>query len=165
MQEREAHLAKLAVLRETARTIILPDPGAAALSEIRYRDQGEAVEEASAQVQAHVRFGPPTIEVTLLRATDDAALALTVSRGEPAVIRLDASADDLEDVILDQAVRLPAQITDAADQEAFTPSAWRGSPGLSEARVLLLPADGSMLPLGDYGCAYSPEMGLQVVRR
>ena len=164
-QERDVHLAKLAVLRETARTIILPDPGAAALSEVRYRDQGEAVEEASAQVQAHVRFGPPTIEVILLRATDDAALALTVSRGEPAVIRLDASADDLEDVILDQAVRLPAQITDAADQEAFTPSAWRGSPGLSEARVLLLPADGSPLPLGDYGCAYSPEMGLQVVRR
>jgi CRISPR-associated helicase Cas3 len=164
-QERDVHLAKLALLRETARTIILPDPGAAALSEIRYRDQGEAVEEASAQVQAHVRFGPPTIEVILLRATDDPGIAWTVSLGEPAVIRLDASDDDREDVILDQAVRLPAQVTDAADQEAFTPSAWRGSPGLSEARVLLLPADGSPLPLGDYNCTYSPEMGLQVVRR
>jgi CRISPR-associated helicase Cas3/CRISPR-associated endonuclease Cas3-HD len=164
-QERDVHLAKLALLRETARTIILPDPGAAALSEVRYRDQGEAVEEASAQVQAHVRFGPPTIEVILLRATDDAGLARTVSLGEPAVIRLDALDDDREDVILDQAVRLPAQITDAADQQAFTPSAWRGSPGLSEARVLLLPADGWPLSLGNYDCAYSPEMGLQVVRR
>ena len=164
-QERDVHLAKLAALRETARTIILPDPGAAALSEVRYRDQGEAAEEASAQVQAHVRFGPPTIEVILLRATDDAGLAQTVSQGEPAVIRLDGPDDDQEDVILDQAVRLPAQITDEADQEAFTPSAWRASPALSDARVVLLPADGSPLPLGDYGCAYSPEMGLQVVRR
>jgi CRISPR-associated helicase Cas3/CRISPR-associated endonuclease Cas3-HD len=163
--ERDVHLAKLAALRETARTIILPDPGAAALSEIRYRDQGEAVEESSAQVQAHVRFGPPTIEVILLRSTDDPGLALTVSRGEPTVIRLNASDDDREDVILDQAVRLPAQITDVADQEAFTPAAWRGSPGLSEARVLLLPADGSPLPLGSYECAYSSEMGLQVVRQ
>jgi CRISPR-associated endonuclease/helicase Cas3 len=164
-QERDVHLAKLALLRETARTIILPDPAAAALSEIRYRDQGEAVKEASAQVQAHVRFGPPTIEVILLRATDDAGLAQTVSHGDLAVIRLDAPDDDREDVILDQAVRLPAQITGAADQQAFTPSAWRGSPGLSEARVLLLPADGSPLSLGNYDCAYSPEMGLQVVRR
>jgi len=164
-QARGAYDAKLALLRETARTIILPDPGAAALSEIRYRDQGEAVEEASAQVQAHVRFGPPTIEVILLRSTDDPARALTVSRGEPAVIRLDAPDDDREDAILDQALRLPAQITDAADREAFTPPAWRGSPGLSEARVLLLPADGSPLALGGYECAYSPEIGLQVVRR
>jgi CRISPR-associated helicase Cas3/CRISPR-associated endonuclease Cas3-HD len=164
-QERDIHRAKLAVLRETARTIILPDPGAAALSEVRYRDQGEAVDEASAQVQAHVRFGPPTIEVILLRATEDPGLALTVSHGEPTVIRLNASDDDREDVILDQAVRLPAQITDAADQEAFTPAAWRGSPGLSEARVLLWPADGSPLPLGTYECAYSCEMGLQVVRQ
>lgn len=60
--------------------------------------------------------------------------------------------------------RLPAQITDAADREAFTPQAWRQSPLLSEARVLLLPADGAPLPLGDYQCAYSPEMGLQVTR-
>jgi CRISPR-associated helicase Cas3/CRISPR-associated endonuclease Cas3-HD len=164
-QECDAYLAKLALLRETARTIILPDPGAAALSEVRYRDQGEAVEEASAQVQAHVRFGPPTIEVILLRSTDDPGLAHTVSRGEPAVIRLDASDDDRDDVILDQAVRLPAQITDAADPKAFTPSAWRGSPGLSEARVMLLPADGSPLSFGNYECTYSPEMGLQVVRR
>ena len=165
LQERGAYDAKLALLRETARTIILPDPRAAALSEIRYRDQGEAVEEASAQVQAHVRFGPPTIEVILLRSAGDPGLALTVSNGEPTVIRLDAPDDGREDVILDQAVRLPAQITDAADQEAFTPSAWRGSPGLSDARVLLLPPDGSPLPLGNYECAYSPELGLQVVRR
>ena len=161
MRERDAHLAKLALLGETAKTIILPDPGAAALSEIRYRDQGEAVEEASAQVQAHVRFGPPTIEVILLRATDDPGLAQTVSAGQPTVIRLDAPDDDREDDILDQAVRLPAQVTDAADQQAFTPSAWRGSPGLSETRVLLLPAEGSPLPSAITSARTRPRWGFR----
>jgi hypothetical protein len=158
------HLARREGLEAIAETIILPDPGGTALPEIRYRSQGEAVEEASAQVQAHVRFGPPTIEVILLRATEDPDRVRTVSYGEPAVVRLDAPDDDREDVILDQAVRLPAQITDAADRQAFTPQAWRQSPLLSEAPVLLLPADGAPLPLGDYQCAYSPEMGLQVTR-
>src|SRR5262249_50890620 len=122
-------------------------------------------EEASAQVQAHVRFGPPTIEVILLRATDDPGLAQTVSHGPLAEIRLTTAAENQEDVILDQAIRLPAQITSAADQNAFTPSAWRVPPNLSNARVLLIPSDGSPLRLGDYQCAYSPDMGLQVIRQ
>ena len=97
------HLARREGLEAIAETIILPDPGGTALPEIRYRSQGEAVEEASAQVQAHVRFGPPTIEVILLRATEDPSLARTVSYGAPAAVRLDAPDDDGEDVILDQA--------------------------------------------------------------
>jgi CRISPR-associated helicase Cas3 len=159
------HLARRANLEAVAETIVLPDPRGTALSEIRHRDQGEAVEEASAQVQAHVRFGPPTIEVVLLRATDDPGLAQTVSQGPPAEIRLNSPAEHQEDIILDQAVRLPAQITGAADQQACTPRAWRSSPSLSDARVLLLPRDGSSLRLGAYECVYSPDMGLQVMRR
>jgi CRISPR-associated endonuclease/helicase Cas3 len=162
---RAEHLMRRADLKAVAETIILPDPGGTALSEIRYRDQGEAVEEASARVQVHVRFGPPTIEVILLRVTDDPGLAQTVSEGPPAEIHLNTAAGYQEDVILDQSIRLPAQVTGAADQNAFTPSAWRSAPNLSDARVLLLPPDGSPLRLGDYECAYSPEMGLQVIRR
>ena len=159
------HLMKRADLKAVAETIVLPDPGGTALSEIRQRDQGEAIEEANAQVQAHVRFGPPTTEVILLRATDDPGLAQTVSQDPPAGIHLTTAAEHQEDVILDQAIRLPAQLTGAADQNAFTPSAWRGSPNLSNARVLLLPSNGSPLRLGGYECAYSPDMGLQVIRR
>jgi CRISPR-associated helicase Cas3/CRISPR-associated endonuclease Cas3-HD len=159
------HLTRHANLEAAARTIILPDPRRTALSEIRHRDQGKPVEEASAQVQAHVRFGPPTIEVILLRATDDTSLAQTVSQGPPAEIRLNTPTGHQEDIILDQAIRLPAQVTREADRKASTPLAWRGSPSLSDARVLLLPRDGSSLRLGAYECVYSPDMGLQVMRR
>jgi CRISPR-associated helicase Cas3/CRISPR-associated endonuclease Cas3-HD len=159
------HLTRRADLKAVAETIVLPDPGGTALSEIRQRDQGEAIEEANAQVQAHVRFGPPTTEVILLRATDDPGLAQTVSQDPPAGIHLTTAAEHQEDVILDQAIRLPAQLTGAADQNAFTPSAWRGSPNLSDARVLLLPSDGSPLRLGGYECAYSSDLGLQVIMR
>jgi hypothetical protein len=112
-----------------------------------------------------VRFGPPTIEVILLRATNRPDVARTPSAGAAVDISLHSAPDEeLEDIVLDQAIRLPAQLTEAADRAAVTPRAWRPSPTLSDSRVLLLPADGSPLHLSGYDCTYYPETGLEVRR-
>lgn len=161
---RARHLRQQQDREAQAQTIVLPDPARAALWEITSRDQGEAVEEASATVQSHVRLGAPTIEVLLLRGTAGAGSAWTVSHGDPVSVPLDRVPDEGEETAaLGQAVRLPAQITEAADREAFRPQEWRVSPALSDTRVLLLPPDGSPSRLGGYDCSYSPETGLTVV--
>ena len=159
------HLAERARHQAAAEPIVLPDPGKTGLWEIRRRDQGEPVEEGDAQVQSQVRFGPPTIEVILLRATNRPDVACTPSAGDVVDIGLNSAPDEeLEDIVLDQAIRLPAQLTETADRAAATPRAWRSSPSLSDSRVLLLRADGSPLHLSGYDCTYSPETGLEVRR-
>lgn len=163
---RAEFLARLGDLEAAARTVTLPEPGATDLWEIRSQDQGEPIEESDGRVQAHVRFGPPTIEVVLLRATADPHHAVTVSAGRQAIIPLGAApSPEQADKALDQVVRLPAQLTEPAIRAATVPGHWRRSPELSESRLLLLPADGSPLHVGGYECGYSPELGFEVGRR
>jgi CRISPR-associated endonuclease/helicase Cas3 len=153
-------LRKLAVHAES---VILPTPGECALTALTRRDQGEAIDEADSSVQRHVRFGPPTIEVVLLRTDDNGTTGWTASGGDRVAVPLDrVPPRHLADVVLDQAIRLPAQVTDAAAREAAVPEAWRTSPSLSDARVLRLPADGSPRRIGGYSCSYSSDVGLEV---
>lgn len=162
----DEHRAELSRLSGAAEAIVLPRPGTTDLGEIRRRNQGEAIEESDPRVQAHVRFGPPTIEVVLLRGTSDPGTAVTVSAGPVTEIPLATAPSAAQaDAALDQAIRLPSQITGAAGRQALVPGGWHGSPELSDAQVLLLPTDGSPLDLGGYECAYLPDTGLAVTRR
>ncbi|MFI0906906.1 hypothetical protein ACH4TE_25810 [Streptomyces sioyaensis] len=70
------------------------------------------------------------------------------------------------ETVLDQAIRLPGwseKLTDAAQEAAFTPAAWKDSVWLGSARVLLLPADGGALRLGGQRLTYCSREGLTVV--
>jgi CRISPR-associated endonuclease/helicase Cas3 len=147
-----------------AGTIMIPLPSASSLAAIHCRaNVGDAVDEATPLVQAHVRIGPPTIEVMLLRRTRNAAVAFTVSDGVPREIPLDRVPDgDTTDVALDQLIRLPAQVTSAAAAAASPRPAWSRSPWLARIPVLLLPDDSGPLRLGRHRCTYSPELGLEV---
>ncbi|GLZ16131.1 CRISPR-associated helicase/endonuclease Cas3 [Actinomadura sp. NBRC 104425] len=145
-----------------ARQILLPEPDCPSLA--RIGDIGEGHEESDAQVQATVRLGARTIEVVLLRDSGRPGRARPVSGDERQEIPLDeAPPRKLIDVILDQAIRLPQQLTEAASQTAYTPPAWRRTPWLSDARVLLLPADGP-LRLGGRLVTYGPALGLEDTR-
>jgi CRISPR-associated endonuclease/helicase Cas3 len=159
--EAEARRADMAAQAET---IMLPTPAAASLASIHSRaNVGDAVDEATPVVQAHVRIGPPTMEVMLLRRTGQAGVAATVSAGVPREIPLNREPDaDTTDAALDQLIRLPVQVTAAAAAAASPQARWVRSPWLARVPVLLLPADGSPLRLGRYMCSYSPEMGLEV---
>ena len=159
--EAEARRADLAAQAET---IMLPPPAASSLAAIHSRaNVGDAIDEATPAVQAHVRIGPPTMEVMLLRRTGQAAVAATVSQGEPRAIPLNREPDaETTDIALDQLIRLPAQVTGAAAAAASPSAGWRRSPWLARVPVLLLPADGGPLRLGRYTCSYSPDMGLEV---
>lgn len=68
------------------------------------------------------------------------------------------------DLLLDQAVRPPAQVTRLVNKAAIRPEAWQSSPWLARTPVLLLPPDGGPLELGDYRLHYSTELGLEVSR-
>lgn len=147
-----------------AETVLLGPPDAESLAEVQ-RHRAEVLEESNATTQAVVRLGPPTIEVLLLRDTPRPDTAKTVSHGPAVRIPLDrVPPPHLVDVVLDQLIRLPAAITEAANAEAVTVPAWAPSPWLAEARLLRLPVDGSPLLLGDWSCSYSPARGLEAAR-
>jgi CRISPR-associated endonuclease/helicase Cas3 len=148
-----------------AETIMLPPPTAVSLSAIHSRaNVGDAIDEATPAVQAHVRIGAPTLEVMLLRRTHHTDVAVTVSGGVPQEIPLNREPDGATaDIALDQLIRLPAQVTAAATTAASPRGSWAGSPWLARIPVLRLPADGEPLRLGRHLCTYTPEMGLEVI--
>ncbi|MFE7115401.1 CRISPR-associated helicase/endonuclease Cas3, partial [Streptomyces sp. NPDC057654] len=155
-------------MRLKARAVALKDPHAAeSLADLQ---EGAPLsgddDENSPRVQALVRLGPPSLEVILLRAGATDATARTVSQGIEAVVPLDRLPEAPQvEVVLDQAIRLPGSskaLTEAAQDAVVTPEAWKGSPWLASARVLLLPADGSPLRLADVTLTYDPRDGLTV---
>jgi len=123
-------------------------------------------DENTPQVQALVRLGQPSLEAILLRAGDTDGTAFPVSQGADAPVPLDRLPDAaMVETVLDQAIRLPgwsAQLTDAAQEAAFTPEAWKDSAWLGSAKVLLLPTDGRALRLGGQSLTYCPQEGLTV---
>lgn len=149
--------------RMQAESIMLPAPSAASLSAVHDRNNvGDAVDEGSSRVQAHVRLGPPTIEVILLREADPDTAVTVSGDTRHMVSRNRAPGKDATDVVLDQMIRLPAQLTDEAEKKAQPVPAWHWAPGLAAIPVLFLPADGAPLRLGRYLCTYSPELGLEI---
>ncbi|TYB43884.1 CRISPR-associated helicase/endonuclease Cas3 [Actinomadura chibensis] len=166
----EDHQDTLASMELAARQIILPPPDCDALTDIG--SIGEARDEDDPEVQATVRLGARTIEVILLREIDsesgakqqpDHAVPVSAaSDPSPIALRRRPAPGEI-DTILDQAIRLPQQLTDAALEQTFTPTAWRWTPWLARARVLLLPPDGP-LRMADRHVNYSPETGLEVTR-
>jgi len=132
------------------------------LSRLSERDAGEPVDEATPEVQAHVRLGAPTIEVLLLRGTPQGTAA-PVSGGPDVPLDRQPSPDRI-DLLLDQAIRPPAQVTRLVHEAAMRPEAWQQTPWLARTPVLLLPSDGGPLELGDYRLHYSTELGLEVSR-
>ncbi|MFC4906877.1 CRISPR-associated helicase Cas3' [Actinomadura gamaensis] len=161
----EDHQDVLEAMALAARQIILPPPDCESLAEIG--DIGEARDEDDPDVHATVRLGPRTVEVILLRATtsgDAAESGLTVSAGSLLEIPLRRQpSSQAIDTILDQAIRLPQQLTDAALEQSFLVQAWRHVPWLSRARVLLLPPAGP-LRMGDRLVSYDPVIGLEDAR-
>jgi CRISPR-associated helicase Cas3/CRISPR-associated endonuclease Cas3-HD len=158
-RERERRAAEAA-------TIMLPQPDeAASLASIHRLNVGEAREdaEASGLVQAHVRIGPPTIEVMLLRAAGPGS-AVTVSGDTPdtAIPLGRVPPGDLIEAALGQLIRLPAQLTAYAAKTAAPRPTWARSASLARVPVLLLPAAGGPIRLGPYRCSYSPDLGLEV---
>ncbi|MGV4927655.1 CRISPR-associated helicase Cas3' [Streptomyces sp. BHT-5-2] len=123
-------------------------------------------DENTPQVQALVRLGQPSLEVILLRAGDTDGTAFPVSQGAEGSVPLDRLPEPaVVERVLDQAIRLPGwseRLTDAAQEAAFTPEAWKGSAWLGSVRVLLLPADGRALRLGGQSLTYCPREGLTV---
>ncbi|GLZ09187.1 CRISPR-associated endonuclease/helicase Cas3 [Actinomadura sp. NBRC 104412] len=165
----EDHQDRLESMRLAARQIILPPPDCDALTGIG--SIGEARDEDDPEVQATVRLGARTIEVILLQASESGGgtpekpeQAIPVSGGSRGLIplRRRPSSDQI-DLILDQAIRLPQQLTDAALEQGFTPAAWSNTPWLARTRVLLLPAEGH-LRMGDRQVSYTPDTGLEVTR-
>ncbi|MFJ4972515.1 CRISPR-associated helicase Cas3' [Streptomyces sp. NPDC088755] len=124
-------------------------------------------DDGTAQVQALVRLGKPSLEVILMREGATAGAAASVSAGEGSVVSLGSLPDpEGVEMVLDQAIRLPGwsqELTDAAGAASFTPEAWRDSAWLGSARVLLLPADGRPLRLGRKRVTYCSQDGLQIV--
>ena len=154
---------KLAAMENAARQIILPHPTADSLTAIA--SIGEAHDESHPDVQATVRLGAPTLEVILLRDSHRPSHAHPVSTGPAPLIPLNAApSPDLIDVILDQAIRLPASLTDAALTLVTTPAAWTAAPWLSDVRVLRLTTDGGPLKIGDYTVTYDSNSGLTSTR-
>ncbi len=157
---------KLERLQAEAEQIALGDPLRMAhitrLSQLTERSVGNALEEGDARVRAHVRCGPPTIEVLLLRDAGN-GVATPVS-GDGAVPLDRVPPRDTFDLLLDQAVRLPAQVTDTVAEAAFVPGAWEQTGWLARTPVLLLPSDGSPLTLGRHQLRYSTDLGLEVTR-
>ncbi|WP_051468769.1 CRISPR-associated helicase/endonuclease Cas3 [Actinomadura oligospora] len=155
----------LDAMRLAARQVILPPPDCGSLADIG--NIGEARDEDSPEVQATVRLGPPTVEVILLRATTaDGApeFGLPVSAGDKTEIPLQRRpSEGAVDTILDQAIRLPQQLTNSALEQSFRVRAWSGNPWLSRVRVLLLPPEGP-LRMGDRLVTYDSTIGLEDAR-
>lgn len=148
---------------KNAERVALPKPELGlSLTHLSRRDQGEIVEE-SPDVQAHTRLGAPTIEV-LLFGDAGPGCGRTLSAGPAVAVPLDARPDPATlDILLDQAVRLPSRVTQAAATQALPRTAWADHPWLARARVLLLPSDGP-LELNGHQIRYSPTLGLEVSR-
>ncbi len=122
-------------------------------------------DEGNEQVQMLVRLGKPSLEVILLRHGAEPGTAITVSHGKQVVVPLNEPPLELVETVLDQAVRLPSwseALTAAARGEAERQPGWADLAWLSDARVLLLPADGSPLPLAGFLLNYDPRNGLSV---
>jgi CRISPR-associated helicase Cas3/CRISPR-associated endonuclease Cas3-HD len=161
----ELHAAQQGRLRETAHGVLLPAPSAESLEKIGYGDD-QPPEDGDSTPLSHVRYGPPSMEVLLLRRTSDPKLAVTVS-GEPEhEIPLDRTPPpSLMEAVLDQTVRLPHRLVDAVrDNPDVAPiTAWRWSPWLRNLPVLLLNSDNSPTRIRNVHCTYSPTNGLAVL--
>jgi CRISPR-associated endonuclease/helicase Cas3 len=148
-----------------AATIMLPEPDSGvSLADLHRLNVGDARDDAegSGLVQAHVRIGPPTTEVVLLRANGPDSVTVS-GHGPQATIPLGrAPSPDETQAALDQLIRLPAQLTGYAAKRAAPRPAWARSPSLGRMPVLLLPEDGAPVRLGPYNCSYSPDLGLEV---
>lgn len=159
-------------MEEEARKILIPSLATADLDLSRIHSSanvGEADDESRPEVQAHTRFGPPTMEVVLLGITEDGS-AVTLSHDGHNDIPLGRKPDpDETKQVLDQLIRLPAQLTKAIveeeeEKEKTKPvPAWRGSPLVGRLPVLRLPYGGQRR-IGGFLCSYSPELGLEVAR-
>ncbi|MFH8410747.1 CRISPR-associated helicase Cas3' [Streptomyces sp. NPDC018019] len=155
-------------MQEQALRVALKHPSAVeTLAELHDEPALSGDDENSPRVQALVRLGKPSLEVILLRA-DGArrTIAWPVSEGFHDPVPLDRLPDAEQiEVVLDQAIRLPGwsdALTEAAQERAVTPEAWRDSAWLSSGRILLLPADGSPLRLGGQRLTYCSRDGLTV---
>ncbi|WP_190854132.1 CRISPR-associated helicase Cas3' [Actinomadura sp. RB99] len=165
----EDHQDALASMELAARQIILPPPDCDSLTAIG--SIGDARDEDDPEVQATVRLGARAIEVILLQVPESQRDAKVPEHAFPVSAAGDQSLIPLRrrptskqiDTILDQAIRLPQQLTDAALNQSFTPVAWRTTPWLARARVLLLPP-GEPLRMADRQISYSPDTGLEVTR-
>jgi hypothetical protein len=156
--------AQVAQHEAQAEVMALPAPKeASTLSCIHHKDRGREVDESTPVVQAHVRLGPPTIEVLLLRATPD-GYAVTVSSERERVPLDRLPSPDLFDLLLDQAMRPPAQVTKRVSEAVRLPEAWQRTPWLARTPVLLLPADGGPLRLDGFDLQYQTNTGLEVSR-
>ncbi|MFI6661521.1 CRISPR-associated helicase Cas3' [Streptomyces sp. NPDC050523] len=157
-------------MRQQAGAVALKNPHTAEFLEELHADaplHGDD-DENSPQVQTLVRLGRPSVEVILLRASNDGASAMTISAGAPVTIRLDRLPDPAQvEAALDQAIRLPSQperLAAAVEAAAVAPAGWTESAWLAGVRVLLLPADGSPLHLAGQDVTYTPRDGLGVTR-
>jgi CRISPR-associated endonuclease/helicase Cas3 len=112
------------------------------------------------QHRAVVRDGDRSVEVVLVRHSDHGFRALS---GRSLGMNGEASRDVLDDV-LGGTVRLPAKLTEAAEEALGPLDGWRDHPWLRYSRALPLDPGGAAR-LGDHLVSYDPLLGLVVQER
>jgi CRISPR-associated helicase Cas3/CRISPR-associated endonuclease Cas3-HD len=161
----DRHRAKQKQRQEKAHSVLLALPTVESLQQIGYGDN-QPPEDGDHTALSHVRLGPPSMEVLLLRRIDDRPWARTVSAGDQHDISLEVAPDAATiEVLLDQAIRLPRRLVKpASDARAVTvPKAWRWSPWLRRLPVLLLDSGDSPTRIGGVRCTYSVSRGLEAL--
>lgn len=160
------HEAEQKKRRESAHGVLLALPTAASLEEVGYGSD-QPPEDGDSSPLSHVRYGPPSVEVLVLRKTSEEHVVRAVSKGMQQEFSLvKPPAPSMIDALLDQTVRLPHSMNDAVQgpDDVSRCKAWSWSPWLSKLRVLLLNADNSPTQIGNRLCAYSTTKGFEVLR-
>lgn len=108
--------------------------------------------------RAMVRDGETSIEVVLVRQDRRGYRTLW---GRSLGITGEASTELLDD-LLGAAVRLPAKLTRAAEEELRPLPEWREHPWLRYSRALVFPENQQSVRLGDFHLTYDVHLGLVV---
>jgi CRISPR-associated endonuclease Cas3-HD len=127
---------------------------------LHVREQGTAAEDDDPRMTSQVRDGDPSIEVLLLHRGED-GLTLPLPDGRPVPID-SPPPDDLLEALLEQAIRLPAELTHVAERECPAPAGWKEHPWLRRRRLLALPASGTARFTGRHAITYDAALGLEV---